>query len=74
MPRSWAALPSALLVSILVLVDLAHEFIKVSRSRNGDTVSILVLVDLAHEYENSKESCTKSVSILVLVDLAHESG
>ena len=35
--------------SILVLVDLAHEYL-VTRLCAHHSVSILVLVDLAHEY------------------------
>ena len=36
-------------VSILVLVDLAHEYIWFNPIFNDIKVSILVLVDLAHE-------------------------
>ena len=36
-------------VSILVLVDLAHELVFVWGFADGVPVSILVLVDLAHE-------------------------
>ncbi len=62
------------MVSILVLVDLAHEFfIKFYQIFKGRVVSILVLVDLAHECNPRKSKCISNlVSILVLVDLAHE--
>ena len=61
-------------VSILVLVDLAHEslrrwFLNMAKKK----VSILVLVDLAHEFHAAMSiSRSRNVSILVLVDLAHE--
>ena len=63
-------------VSILVLVDLAHEYIYTLGILSiVSGVSILVLVDLAHESKNSLfMSSPLSVSILVLVDLAHESS
>ena len=61
-------------VSILVLVDLAHECFMCHWSSKGGEVSILVLVDLAHEYICIFEGIFHyiRVSILVLVDLAHE--
>ncbi len=39
------------MVSILVLVDLAHEYITPKQERGNNEVSILVLVDLAHELQ-----------------------
>ena len=66
-----------LLVSILVLVDLAREFFLHSLTKvNTQFVSILVLVDLAREFHTAKSSVVHSrlVSILVLVDLARESS
>ena len=39
-------------VSILVLVDLAHEYTIKLEALEMQKVSILVLVDLAHEYCN----------------------
>ncbi|PAV11663.1 hypothetical protein ASJ81_21450 [Methanosarcina spelaei] len=61
-------------VSILVLVDLAHECYCKCSLLEEKLVSILVLVDLAHESVHTMRSkftyC--DVSILVLVDLAHE--
>ncbi|AAM33057.1 hypothetical protein MM_3361 [Methanosarcina mazei Go1] len=62
-------------VSILVLVDLAHEYICIFEGIfHYIRVSILVLVDLAHEwyFRTSKLYNASIVSILVLVDLAHE--
>ena len=41
--------PATALVSILVLMDLAHEYEKSLRIKEECTVSILVLMDLAHE-------------------------
>ena len=37
-------------VSILVLVDLAFEFVEIEDTEENEAVSILVLVDLAFEW------------------------
>jgi len=39
-------------VSILVLVDLAREYLQYSQRKLSNNVSILVLVDLAREFSN----------------------
>ena len=64
----------SILVSILVLVDLAHESTLTQTSGSITLVSILVLVDLAHEFFKGVRLGYRGlrVSILVLVDLAHE--
>jgi len=61
-------------VSILVLVDLAREFMLQQDQTVQDTVSILVLVDLARESIILIAQLWQrvEVSILVLVDLARE--
>ena len=62
-------------VSILVLVDLAREYLNTAISvQISIFVSILVLVDLARELRvYTILRCRSEVSILVLVDLARES-
>ena len=49
-------------VSILVLVDLAHEFIFFLGQPLALPVSILVLVDLAHELSMLKSLCFQAWS------------
>ncbi len=62
-----------ILVSILVLMDLAHEYNAELCMEPFLRVSILVLMDLAHEYINMLIMLLRyPVSILVLMDLAHE--
>ena len=73
-PRSLLV-PHSLLVSILVLVDVALEEHKRRFMRDTGQVSILVLVDVALEdgyFEIYFEG--RLVSILVLVDVALEAG
>ena len=62
-----------MVVSILVLMDLAHEYGYQYRSLKRISVSILVLMDLAHEcIRRIDQAKLEIVSILVLMDLAHE--
>jgi len=48
--HTWTHFTDPFKVSILVLMDLAHELDSAKRNFKKGKVSILVLMDLAHEY------------------------